>query len=111
MAPLGTTLRGEPMARAMVINPKDNVAVALEDLAPRDVVDVTLGNATTSVAVRQPIPFGHKMALKEICKGQDIIKYGELIGRATTDIAAGEHVHVHNVEGTRGRGDLAGAKS
>jgi altronate dehydratase small subunit len=36
-----------------------------------------------------------------------IHKYGQMIGRASAAIAAGEHVHVHNVEGVRGRGDLA----
>ena len=99
------------MARAMVINPKDNVAVALEDVASADMVSVRVGDSPMSVMARQPIPFGHKLALKDIAKGEDIIKYGEIIGRATADIAAGEHVHVHNVEGTRGRGDLAEAKA
>jgi altronate dehydratase small subunit len=35
------------------------------------------------------------------------MKYGEIIGKATTDIKPGQHVHVHNVAGTRGRGDVA----
>ncbi len=38
--------------------------------------------------------------------GDGVIKYGEIIGRATCDIDVGDHVHVHNVESQRGRGDL-----
>jgi altronate dehydratase small subunit len=43
--------------------------------------------------------------LKDIMKGTPIIKYGETIGSATENISKGDHVHVHNVEGLRGRGD------
>lgn len=40
---------------------------------------------------------GHKYAIRPIAAGEDVIKYGMSIGHATADIAAGEHVHVHNV--------------
>ena len=53
----------------------------------------------------QVIPFGHKIAICNILKNEQIIKYGEEIGIATMDIKVGEHVHVHNVDSTRGRGD------
>jgi len=58
-----------------------------------------------SVTLTNDIPYGHKIALTDIPKGEAIVKYGEHIGIATTDIRAGQHVHVHNVESTRGRGD------
>ncbi|RLG06284.1 MAG: D-galactarate dehydratase, partial [Thaumarchaeota archaeon] len=58
------------------------------------------------LVARSDIPFGHKLAIREIPRGEEIIKYGEVIGRATRDIEIGEHVHVHNVESLRGRGDL-----
>jgi len=58
-----------------------------------------------SVTLTNDIPYGHKIALTDIPKGEAIVKYGEQIGIATTDIRAGQHVHVHNVESTRGRGD------
>jgi len=45
--------------------------------------------------------------LRRIRCGEDILKYAAVIGRATKDIQVGEHVHVHNVESTRARGDLA----
>ena len=50
---------------------------------------------------------GHKVALRDIAVGEPIIKYGESIGAASAAIAEGEHVHTHNVEGCRGRGDKA----
>jgi altronate dehydratase small subunit len=52
------------------------------------------------------IPYGHKFATRDIAKGEDIIKYGEVIGRATQDIKAGSHTHIQNLESLRGRGDL-----
>ncbi len=51
------------------------------------------------------IPFGHKIAISNILKNEQVTKYGEAIGIATTDIKVGEHVHIHNVDSIRGRGD------
>ena len=45
-----------------------------------------------------PIPFGHKVCLKEIKKGDPIIKYDQIIGFALDDIKPGQHVHSHNLE-------------
>ena len=87
------------------IHQRDNVAVALVDLAASARVEV----GDTNLLLTQAVPFGHKLALVDIKKGSAVIKYGEQIGLAIRDIAAGEHVHVHNVESTRGRGDLATA--
>jgi len=58
------------------------------------------------VTVCEKIPFGFKVALVDIPEGGDIYKYGEVIGRSTCPIRAGDMVHVHNIVGTRGRGDL-----
>jgi altronate dehydratase small subunit len=55
--------------------------------------------------VLQEIHFGHKFALRDIQQDELVIKYGEAIGQATTKIRKGEHVHIHNVEGLKGRGD------
>jgi altronate dehydratase small subunit len=57
--------------------------------------------------VLEAIPFGHKVAIMDVPEGTYVCKYGEVIGRATAEIEAGRHVHVHNVEGIRGRGDQA----
>jgi altronate dehydratase small subunit len=51
---------------------------------------------------REAIPFGHKVAIVAIRQGETVVKYGASIGRATADIAPGEHVHVHNLRSVRG---------
>ncbi|MDH7507939.1 MAG: UxaA family hydrolase [Methanomassiliicoccales archaeon] len=92
--------------KAIKINEKDNVATALTDIQSGEIV-VIKGVKEEEVKVVQDIPFGHKIALMYIPEGSEIIKYGEVIGRATSGIKKGEHVHVHNVESLRGRGDLS----
>ncbi len=93
--------------KAIVLNNKDNVATALADLAQGDTVDLEVDKKPISVKLLNPIQFGHKFSLVDIKSGSPILKYGEVIGEATKDIKAGEHVHVHNVASTRGRGDVA----
>lgn len=56
--------------------------------------------------LKNDIPYGHKVAVLPIEMGSPIVKYGEEIGIATQVIAPGEHVHVHNLDSQRGRGDL-----
>lgn len=84
-------------AKVIIIHERDNVATALVPLAAGSslVVDVE-GNAER-LRIRTDIPVGHKVALRPIGAGENVIKYGEPIGQASTAIAAGEHVHVHNV--------------
>jgi len=90
---------------AIVMDPKDNVATLLSDVEKGETVQVRLGEESREEKVGEPIQFGHKFALKRIAKGENVVKYGEIIGRATQDVDTGYHVHVHNVESLRGRGD------
>lgn len=90
---------------ALVLHKSDNVATAVRPLSGGDSIDVAIADSVVNMELRQPVPFGHKFALRDIGLGERIIKYGETIGQATADIRKGEHVHVHNVEGLRGRGD------
>ncbi len=90
------------------MNENDNVATVLADLEAQIIVTASYGDRKLNVKLLQSIPFGHKFAVGLIKKGEKIYKYGEIIGVASSDIATGEHVHVHNLEGTRGRGDLNG---
>ncbi len=90
---------------AILINPKDNVATSLRLLKKGERVFLTLGSRTAEVVLTEEIPYGHKLALENMEIGAPIIKYGETIGLATRRISQGEHVHVHNVEGIKGRGD------
>lgn len=90
-----------------MIHKEDNVATALRDLRDGETVSVRSDNAIRTVRVSEYIPYGHKFAIRSILKGENIQKYGEVIGRATDDIAAGKHAHVQNIESLRGRGDFA----
>ncbi len=78
------------MNKTIIINENDNVAVALTNLSK--------GEVYNDVTLLEDITQGHKFALKDFKKGENIIKYGYPIGRATSDIKKGEHVHEHNVE-------------
>lgn len=59
-----------------------------------------------SVQVKEDIPAFHKIAIANVVQGGTVFKYGEAIGKALTGIEKGDHVHVHNIESMRGRGDL-----
>ena len=78
---------------AIVINPKDNVAVALREIAPGELVIAGAGE----IKALERIPYGHKIARKDIPHGGPILKYGMTVGKANTDIPQGALVHVHNV--------------
>lgn len=91
---------------AIAIKPNDNVATAIRNLQPGQEVTVGIGDKMRCLTLRQAIDYGHKLAIRDIACGEEIIKYAAVIGKATQDISIGEHVHVHNVESLRGRGDL-----
>ena len=92
---------------AIMLRENDNVATALRDLATGEEIVVGVQEGSMRVRVGQAIAFGHKLAVTAIGQGDNILKYGEVIGRATQAIPAGFHAHVHNIESLRGRGDLA----
>jgi altronate hydrolase len=79
---------------ALRLHPQDDVAIAKTYLS----VGIVLALETDAqVPVRQPIPEGHKLALREIGAGEPVHRYGQVIGLASRAIAPGEHVHVHNL--------------
>ena len=82
---------------ALVLDPADNVAVAVVAIAAGTAV--ALGDVTVTTV--QDIRFGHKLAVTAVAEGAPIRKYDEIIGLASEDIAAGAHVHVHNVVSAR----------
>lgn len=89
------------------VNDADNVATMFCVVQRSSAVDIQDNHGDErKVTVLDDIPYGHKIALQPIEKADAILKYGEQIGIASRDIAKGEHVHVHNMESTRGRGDL-----
>jgi altronate dehydratase small subunit len=89
--------------KAIKMKPIDNVATVVEELRPND--KVSLEGDKIAIVVSEKIPFGHKFAVQDIAQGETIRKYGESIGVATQNIKTGQHVHVHNLESGRGRGD------
>lgn len=91
--------------KAILLDKKDNVVTALCRLEEGNLIQVGIEDYTVDIVLSQNIPFGHKFALKDIQQGEAVIKYGEVIGLATKQILQGEHAHIHNVEGLRGRGD------
>ena len=84
-------------ARVIVIDGKDNVATAIEPLKRGTEVSLEIRGATEKITLVSDVPPGHKFALRDIKKGDSVIKYGEPIGQSVANIAMGEHVHVHNV--------------
>jgi altronate hydrolase len=82
-----------PRNGAIRVAATDDVAVALRDLSAGD--SVTVGDELITLA--GPICRGHKFALRDLEAGDQILKYGAPIGRATKAIRSGEHVHSHNV--------------
>jgi len=81
------------------LSPKDNVVTALRELRPGELVKV--GPDLPDVTALEVIPFGHKMAIVTLQAGSDVVKYGDCIGLASQPIAAGAHVHIHNVNSRR----------
>ena len=84
---------------AVVIHPEDSVAVAVRDLD--SVAHVLQGASVHTLPLLQPVPMGHKFALRDWPAGHEVRKYGEVIGTATSALAQGEHVHVHNLASRR----------
>ncbi len=88
---------------AIVMHIKDNVATALHEISQGTDIRIDLGNSEKQIKIVETIPFGHKLAIKNIQKGDNIIKYGEQIGEAIKKIETGKLVHVHNVVNNRAR--------
>ena len=82
---------------AMIIDPKDNVAVGIEPVAAGDLVSYVAAGKTVELTAAEDITIYHKLATRDIAQGEPVVKYGEHIGVATVPIPKGAHVHVHNV--------------
>ena len=89
------------MINAVLIHKDDSVAISIEKIAKGDMVEFKKENEVISFKAIDDIPRYHKVALKDIKKGEPILKYGEHIGQASQEIKKGNHVHEHNVESVR----------
>ena len=86
----------------LLLHPNDNVLLALTDLPAGHVTHA----GGTALTLPGAIAAGHKLARRGLAAGEILVKYGQPVGRTTAAVAPGAHVHVHNVESLRGRGDL-----
>ena len=91
------------MAKAIQTDDEDNVATVASEISKGEQVEVLspAGSVLMSPDTLGDVPFGHKIALKRIAQGEEVVKYGEIIGVAMTDIEIGEWLHTHNVESVR----------
>ena len=91
------------MAKAIQIDDSDNVATVASEVSKGERVEVLSpdGSVLMMPETLGDVPFGHKIALKSIARGEDVVKYGEVIGVASAEIKVGEWLHTHNVESVR----------
>ncbi|MBI9057484.1 MAG: altronate dehydratase [Labilibaculum sp.] len=82
------------MEKLLKIHPSDNVVVATTIISKGEIINID----NITVKVNEDIPSGHKIAIANISKDENLIKYGNPIGYALIDIQIGDHVHVHNVK-------------
>ena len=84
--------------KILLIHPRDNVAVALISLAAGE---EAAGKGIAGFPALEEIPASHKIALRDISAGEEIIKYGETVAVSTRAIKKGQWVHTHNLESHR----------
>lgn len=92
------------MAHGFLIHDdQDHVGVAVRDLQAGESVTGVYQKSLkeTQIIVREGVSLGHKVALKDLNPGDQIIEYNEVIGVATQPIRVGDHVHVHNIKSVR----------
>src|SRR5256884_5081321 len=79
--------------RAIVLRAEDDVAIAKKELAAGTILE----DGAARIEVRQDVKPGHKVARRRVLTGAPLRRYGQVIGFATQDIEAGDHVHTHNL--------------
>ena len=87
--------------KAVILDPKDNVGVALMDLESGIELDLKAAGKAIHMRLAESIPYQHKFSVTDLASGSRIIKDGVVIGEATQNIKRGQHVHVHNMTGLR----------
>ncbi len=95
----GTKEKESEARKAIIMAVADSVAIALDDIIPGDRVRIRslLQEIVGELEVSDSVPYGHKLSVKPVAKGDEVIKNGEVIGVASQSIDRGEHVHIHNI--------------
>lgn len=105
----GKQASSQPLLR---LSPVDNVAVALRTLKPTEIISVpgwgdgAVSDGTDKLQIKDKVMKGHKVALAPVLQGASVMKYSQVIGVASVDIQAGEHVHSHNLAFTNNEASL-----
>ena len=92
------------MIHVVLHDAKDTVAVAVVEgieAGTKLTAWIMDEDKTITVTARQPIPIGHKVALRDMATGETVYKYGIDIGKVVANIKTGEHAHVHNIKTKR----------
>jgi altronate dehydratase len=90
----------EQKTNSLIVSPTDDVAVTIKPLSKGDTALFLKDGMPEQLVLLSDIPVYHKFALHDIKPGENITKYGQIIGFATAPIKRGEHVHIHNIKGT-----------
>jgi altronate hydrolase len=86
------------MQNFLKIHDNDNVVVALQNIPAGESLEVKSAQGTLNVTTLEEIPAGHKVAIRDIAEGGEVIKYGYRIGNAKEEIKTGAWIHTHNVK-------------
>jgi (2R)-sulfolactate sulfo-lyase subunit alpha len=91
------------MKKVWIHAKQDYVGVAVDDITKNEeTIGVFMNDGKEiSLTSLEEIPLGHKIALRDVARGSEVIEYNEVIGVSTKKIEKGEHVHVHNVRSLR----------
>jgi altronate hydrolase len=90
LEPVGETNAPPPKRQFVRLHADDNVIVAAASLPTGTAI------GSEGITIAKAVPMGHKVATRPIARGDAVLKFGQIIGYATDDIAPGQHVHVHN---------------
>lgn len=86
---------------AVVLSPIDELATALKPLKAGQAAHFKVGDEVRELIMQTDVALCHKFAVSDVAEGQNVHKYGEVIGVATQPIKAGAHAHVHNIKSLR----------
>jgi (2R)-sulfolactate sulfo-lyase subunit alpha len=93
---------GESAPKFLIHNEGDAVAVAVQDVEPGEAHAIYMdSDRAVTIRVTEAIPLGHKVALVDLGEGDEVIEYSVRIGVTRQPVAAGQHVHVHNIRSAR----------
>jgi len=99
---MGDSSSGDAEPQFLMHEPGDTVAVAVQDVDPGTASGAVLSTGERrQLPVTERIPLGHKFAVEAVAEGAPVTEYGFRVGTALQPIAAGEHVHVHNLGSSR----------